>query len=482
MRSDGPLDIGSRLELMVDEYLIDHTRGDVGPQLHRPSPKDVVLVFDRPWEGNMSACYATVIQDGSSFRLYYQALAEHLGTGKLVRPHPLYIGCAESEDGLHWVRPELGLHEFEDSKKNNIVWQGDGAHGFAPFRDTNPQAAPEARYKAVGCANQTLLAFISPDGLRWSRRRDEPIITRGKFDSQNLAFWDGLRGEYRAYTRDFRDERRDIRTATSPDFVHWTDPVWLEYPASPDEQLYTNQIQPYYRAPHLFVGFPTRYVERPWSAAIEALPELEHRRIRAAVGERYGTAVTDGLFMTSRDGQTFKRWGEAFLRPGPQAEGNWAYGDNYQSWGLIETPSHISGAPRELSLYASENYWRGKGARLRRYTLRVDGFVSMNAALCGGEFITRPLRFDGDTLLLNLATSAAGSIRVEIQNGAGTPIPGFSLDQSVEAIGDALEYPVRWASGADLRPLTGQPVRLRFVMKDADLYALRFATRRTAGA
>ena len=95
--------------------------------------------------------------------------------------------------------------------------------------------------------------------------------------------------------------------------------------------------------------------------------------------------------------------------------------------------------------------------------------------LSGGEFVTRPLRFDGDALLLNLSTSAAGSIRVEIQDAAGTPVPGFGLNESVDAIGDAIEFPVRWKSGTDVGSLKGRPVRLRFVMKDADLYALRFA-------
>ena len=473
MDSTAPIHIGSRLELMVDDYLIERTAGSLELRLHRPSPEDVALVMDRPWEGNMSAGYVTVFKDGQTFRMYYNTWNADLRTGKLVGTHPPCIAYAESRDGIEWERRDLGLYDFQGSRENNIVWQGRGTHGFAPFKDSNPACAPEAQYKAVGCASEMLHAMVSPDGIHWSTMRDEPIITKGKFDSQNLVFWDSVRGEYRAYTRDFRDGRRDIRTATSPDFIRWSDPVWLEYPASPDEQLYTNQILPYFRAPHIFVGFPTRYVERPWSAAIEALPELEHRRMRAAVSERCGTAVTDGLFMTSRDGRTFKRWGEAFLRPGPQATGNWAYGDNYQNWGLIETESHIPGAPRELSLYASENYWRGSGSQLRRYTLRVDGFVSMNAALSGGEFITRPLRFDGDTLLLNLSTSAAGSVRVEIQDGSGTPVKGFSLDESVEAIGDALEFPVRWENGSDISTLSGQPVRLRFVMKDADLYAFR---------
>lgn len=475
MDSDRAVDIGSRLELMVDDYLIDRMDGDVTLRLHRPCPKEVSLVMARAWEGNMSGCYVTVFRDGDKYRMYYKASRWDLSTGQSIGADS--VAYVESKDGIHWVRPDLGLYDFEGSKKNNIVWEGRGAHGFAPFKDPNPACPPEAQYKAVGCANETLYAMISPDGIHWSPMRDEPIITTGKFDSQNLAFWDSVREEYRAYVRDFRNGRRDIRTAVSQDFVNWTDPVWLEYPGAPDEQLYTNQIIPYYRAPHIFVGFPTRYVERPWSESIEALPELEHRRTRSDLSERYGAALTDGLFMSSRDGKSFKRWGEAFLRPGPRATGNWAYGDNYQNWGLVETKSDVPGAPRELSIYASEGYWRGNGSQLRRHTLRIDGFVSVNAPLSGGQFITKPLRFKGNALVLNVSTSAAGSVLVEIQDASASPIQGFGLGDCVEIIGDTISHTVQWQNATDVSRLCGQPVRLRFVMKDADLYSFRFATR-----
>ena len=116
---------------------------------------------------------------------------------------------------------------------------------------------------------------------------DEPVITKGAFDSQNLAFWDTVRGEYREYHRDFR-EGRDIRTGTSPDFLNWSEPEWLDYSPSRVSELYTNQIIPYYRAPHIFLGFPTRYTDRGWTESTKALPELEYRRLRGYVSEREG--------------------------------------------------------------------------------------------------------------------------------------------------------------------------------------------------
>ena len=88
--------------------------------------------------------------------------------------------------------------------------------------------------------------------------------------------------------------------------------------------------------------------------------------------------------------------------------------------------------------------------------------------------MTKPCRFKGSKLFLNVSTSAAGSLRVEIQSAEGQPFENCSLDQCHEVIGDELERVVSWENGSDLESVAGKPVRLRFVLKDADLYAMRF--------
>ena len=481
------MDIGNRLELFVDDCLVERTRG-AERRLHHPTTREVVMVHDAPWEG--SGCgYHTVFRDGDLYRMYHHAWDLRVVDGRLTEPHEFLTGYAESTDGIHWQKPELGLFEFAGSRKNNIVWRGVGTHNFCPFKDTNPDCAPDAAYKAVGgVGTEGLNAFKSPDGIHWSRMSETPIITQGAFDSQNLAFWDTVRGQYRCYLRDFRRAStrasnltepsppglRDIRTCTSQDFLTWTEPVWLEYPGAPAEQLYTNQIKPYYRAPHIFIGLPARYVERGWSPSMEALPDAEHRRGRATAEERYGTALTDALLMCSRDGITFQRWREAFLRPGVERTGSWAYGDNYIAWHVVETRPHLPGAPNELSLYATENYWVGPASRLRRYTLRLDGFVSVYAPARGGELVTKPLVFEGSELVLNFSTSAAGSLRVEVQHESGQPLAGRTAADCDEVFGDEIERVVTWKGGGRLDDLADRPVRLRFVMQDADLYSLRF--------
>ena len=475
--------IGTRRELFVDECLVETMTG-CELRLHHPIPREVALVHDAPWEGNLS-CFHTVFKDGDLYRMYYRGTQLDCARGS--RKKHVDVTCyAESEDGIHWRKPELGFTEFKGSRKNNIIFQDDYfSHNFAPFLDPNPDCPADRRYKAFAGHKKDpgLFAFVSPDGIHWTKLPEGPVLTDGAFDSQNLAFWDPVRKEYRAYFRDFRRiggvRMRDIKTAVSKDFVNWSEPEWCTYPGAPDEQLYTNQTIPYPRAPHLFVAFPMRYVDHGgrysfWQDTHNHWPNIEQRKQRFASGgstsRRYGTAVTDALFMTSRDGRTFSRWREAFLRPRP---GSWAYCDSMFAWQLVETASDIPGI-QELSIYALEGGWTGASTTLRRYTLRLDGFVSVHAGGEEAEMVTKPLVFGGKALELNLATSAAGSVRVEIQAEDGAPAPGFALEDCPPIVGDSVDRIVSWEGGTDLSHLAGKPVRLRLALVDADLYAMRF--------
>jgi hypothetical protein len=125
-------------------------------------------------------------------------------------------------------------------------------------------------------------------------------------------------------------------------------------------------------------------------------------------------------------------------------------------------------------MYAIEGCWRGLSDRLRRYTIRIDGFVSLQASLSGGECVTRPFTFSGNKLVINFASSAAGSVRVELQDINGKPLDGFRLQDCPEIFGDDIHRVVSWKSN-DVSKLAGQPVRLRVVLKDADLYSFQFS-------
>lgn len=474
------INIGSRRELFVDLALADHVEGGAAIRLHAPVRREVALRYDQPWEGNASA-YATVFQDGEVYRMYYRGHRYLVDDQPLRQAQSEVVCYAESKDGIAWTRPSLGLYPWNGSKENNIIWMGSAeTHNFAPFKDSNPNCAPDERYKAIGGTTDSkgLWTFKSEDGIHWVRKSSGPVVSKGAFDSHNTCFWDGDQGRYIMYVRYFSEDAfkglRSIGVSYSTDFTTWSEPIGLDYPGSPPQQMYTNQIAPYYRAPQILLGFPTRYVARalnPHGAALDPV-ELRTRLIKA--DERCGTDLTDGVFMSSRDGHSFKRWDEAFLRPGPQKEGRWLYGDNYQAYGLWETPSDVPGAPNEISMLFNEHAWDDTTHQERRYTVRLDGFTSLNAPLSGGEFISKPLIFAGRQLSMNYATSAAGSLRVEIQDASGTPLPGFALDDSLEHYGDSVDQIVAWKSGSDVSALAGKPVRLRFVLADGDLYSFVF--------
>jgi hypothetical protein len=138
------------------------------------------------------------------------------------------------------------------------------------------------------------------------------------------------------------------------------------------------------------------------------------------------------------------------------------------AWGILQT------APDEMSIYFSQHYGF-ESQHLRRGVLRLDGIASAYAGYAGGELITRPVRFAGKRLILNYATAASGHVKVEIQDLSGKPMPGYTLGEGRELYGDAIAEAYTWKSNKDLSALADRPVRLRFVLKDADLYSYRFS-------
>lgn len=453
----GPVNVGTRWELFVDDWLIAD-RKDAAFRLCAPERREVVLTTDAPWEGASSA-YFSVVQDGNLVRLYYRGSD---GGSDLSEKQ---VTCVvESRDGVHFSRPKLGIIEAAGTKENNVVWKGIESHNFAPFRDMNPNCKPDERYKALAGLSHPgsnwqeeatpagLFAFASADGIRWRKLRKARVQTQGAFDSLNLAFWDPIQARYACYSRTFQNKIRAIQSARSSDFLRWSDAIPNQYSAGvPAEHFYTNATLPCPGAEHVLLAFPKRFV-----------PE------RKRVASHSDRGVSDAVFMSSRDGQHWDRtFLEAWVRPG-RDEKNWTDRNNMPAWGIAET------APGEWSMYISEHY-RWPDNRVRRLVLPRHRLASLNAGAKGGEFTTKPLMFAGDRLLLNYSTSAVGSIQVELRDEADRPLPGFALADATPLFGDELEAVVKWKATADVSSLAKKPVRLRFVLKDADLFALRFA-------
>jgi hypothetical protein len=245
---------------------------------------------------------------------------------------------------------------------------------------------------------------------------------------------------------------RDMRTSTSKDFVHWTEPQYLEYGSAPAEHWNHFSVIPYFRAPHIYIGFGERLTTT-----------------RDDFENHPASGISDEVFLSSRDGVNFDRsFMEAWIRPGLDVK-SWVHCGVSVCWGLLQT------GPEELSVYGIRNYYQpDRTSYLQRGTLRLDGFVSVNAPYAGGEFITKPLKFEGRELVINFSTSTVGTVRVELLDAEGSPIEGFTLDDCEEIYGDRIEHVVTWKGGSDVSCLAGKPVRMRFVMNDADLYSIRF--------
>jgi hypothetical protein len=450
---DGVRAIGSRWELFVDHWLIEKLTG-ASLRLQPPRDEGIALQLDRAWEG-LFCGYSTVIHDPPLYRLYYRGLptVEDAGT----------TCYAESRDGITWERPRLGLFEVKGTRENNVILTGAEpfAHNFCPMLDRRPGIDGSERFKALAGSNRTgLVPFVSADGIHWKKLRPEPVITEGAFDSQNVPFWSEQEQCCLCYFRVVVDGVRRISRTTSQDFLHWTPPVLMQYGDRPIEHLYTNQTHPYFRSPHLYVALAARFMP-----GRKVLTEGQASSIH--VHANYFGDCSDGVFLTTRGGDHYDRtFMEGFVRPGIGPE-NWVSRTNYPALNVVPTGAS------EMSFYVNQNYGQPT-AHLRRYSLRTDGFTSVNAPYSGGELVTRPLTFAGKELSVNFATSAAGGMQIEIQDLAGTPVPGYTLTDAVELIGNEIDHPARWKSGSDVSSLAGRPVRLRFVMKDADLFAIRF--------
>ncbi len=276
MQNNSIVEIGSRRELFVDDLMVAALTGGARRILHAPQPREIAMIHDRAWEGN-TCCYFTFFHDGSGVRAYYRGSQSNPRIGGGSDGHQ-FACMAESDDGIQWRKPALHTVSFQGSTLNNIVHDGAARHNFAPFKDTRPGCPEDQRYKALGGSRSGLIAYGSHDGIHWKPITKKPVIMDGFFDSQNLAFWDEAHGLYRAYYRDFKgctskdgpsgskgggeQGVREVKMATSPDFIKWTKGKWLDYSGAPSEELYTNpghalsgSTAPADRTPH---PLPTR--------------------------------------------------------------------------------------------------------------------------------------------------------------------------------------------------------------------------------
>ena len=445
------MDIQNRIEMFLDMELIESMEG-CSLRLNPPVRKEKVITFDKPWESPTSG-YVTIIPGGPGYMMYYR------GASRQVDGKSDEVTClAYSTDGVNFTRPDLGLFEYDGIRQNNIILKSvPECHNFTPFIDTNPRS--DIRYRAVGGheriddTHARLYGLYSEDGIRWKRISEEPILTDGMFDSQNVVFFDNSIGKYRCYYRYFdkQDKEdagpyegiRSIRSSVSTDMIQWEPGIDNSYDVPYKEEFYTNATTVCPGAEHIYMSFPKRFMAD---------------RKRDFYTDSPG--VSDAVFMTSRNGTYWNRtFREAWVRPGTDRK-NWVNRNNMPALGIIET------SPLEFSMYISENY-RNESNGIRRLSIRKHGFSSVHADFGEGIMITKPFIYSGTSLEINYSTSAAGSIIVEMLDADMNHVCSSDAiygDEIFEKV-DLGEYPGSYE---------GKPVRLGFRLKDADLYAIRF--------
>ena len=489
-----PINIGARRELFVDRTMID-TLDRTFLKMHEPIPMEKIIFADRPGEGGGNFGGTVFHLDGKHI-MHYRALdmKDPTDMGKDV--------VAISEDGINWVKPDL-----RTTVDNCPVVSGGG------FLDTRPGTPKSERIKGFWTATKSgeahtafndpggtkyLAGFsASEDGIHYHALDIKPDLETdlfNVFDGGCNMFWSEVENCYVFYFRyslvqckdpDKWVMRRSVARSTSADLVHWSKPVEMRYSDNP-EQFYTNNTFPYYRAPHIYIALAGRFMEKKrvltaaqakacgimTDAYFDQNPDnLNNEWLKDGSYTNYNDC-SDTVLLTSRAGscvydRTFK---EAFVRPGPEY-GNWATRTNYSFGNLYQHDDTT------MSFYVNRRYCQ-KDWHVQRMSIRIDGFASLTANWDGGTATTKPFVYDGNELEINYRTSAAGYIYVELLDEDGNLLPGFEAEACHMISGDEIKRKVSWDSDYypeySLSRYAGTPVRLRFIMKDADIFSFKF--------
>ncbi len=450
------MDIGSAKQLFVDTALIESSRGITLTMNPPRKTGDKCIVAERAWEGHRVCAYNTVLEDRGLLRMWYDAIDNDDGR---------WLCYATSADGVRWEKPSLGIVQYRGSKDNNIVFPPTRRthEPSCVFVDANPGCPPEARYKMVcsddGRAGFGTYVFQSADGLHWRPISDKPSFRAS--DTANVVFWDERIGRYVAYVRTTAPMRVVGRCEFDDLADFGKEQVVFGYDEDdpPDMDFYTNAAVKYPFGQNVYLLFPSAYFHYPE-------PPLSNYS---------NDGPLDIRFAVSRDGIHFTRPSRAAYIP-VGIKGSFDDSALYMAAGMIRRADEI------WQYYGGYNFTHGAydvaGDRftgcVSRVVQRLDGFVSADAAYSGGELTTARVVFAGTRLQLNVDAGVAGSAAAEILDSRGKPMPGFSLAEADPIKLNHIAATVTWQGKDDLSALTGKPVQLRFVMRDAKLYAFQF--------
>lgn len=469
--------------LLLDDALIARAEG-VRLTVNRAArfPGNPVLGIDQPWEKDALFGFPTIMYDDEEriFKAWYSVFFYDLGVPRRIGGALAY---ATSQDGIHWVKPQLGLVEHEGTTDNNLLFPVLQSFHCRVLKDPS-EVLPKRRYKMLFYfrTRETIWAGMftpinvaySGDGIHWHTpyRGTNPVIPAGT-DALGL-YWDARRRRYVALLRPEYNVPRIVCGSESDDFVHWTPRVPILAPDDRDpphsREFYGMVVTPY---AEYYLGLLDVYhtLHEGWTAWQPVTPDMPE-----------GLETTDIQLVHSRDGQEWRRtadrtpllpvgsadsWdaGMVHAAQAPLMVGDelWVY---YNGYGERHYDAHRPG-------YRLEPERSGLGLA----TLPRDRFVEVAAA---GEGVaeTRFLRVIPEEVTIN-AQAHGGTIQVEVTTPFGRAIAGLSREQCDPFRGDALDHKITWQGvsriGAIVPGLRGG-VCLRFYLQHALLFALSLVT------
>ncbi|HPO16402.1 MAG TPA: hypothetical protein PLI09_23400 [Candidatus Hydrogenedentes bacterium] len=428
-----PLPVGKEKQLFLDDIAVETMEG-LQRTFHTPTkrPENPILIPKEPWEKNGRFFVPfDVLPEGTEGKLRVWYGCYRKSENKLT-----FTCVADSPDGLKWERLNLGLFDFEGSRENNIVWQGRGVKPNFDPRDPDPSR----RYKGMTRVNGFTPLF-SPDGIYWTMA-DAPAIEQA-YDASTVH-WEPIGGKWIASCKIFKDGKRARGYAESRDYLNWSDTYPMLYADendAPQDELYAMRI---FRYEGLYLGLLKVY--------------------------HVATDRCDIQLAVSRNSQSWERpYRTAFLANSAEP-GSYDYGNLDEAGDPIRMGNALWFFYAGRSILHQQQSPDTNGS-LCATTLRLDGFVSLDArGQEGGVLTTKPLSLEGETLFIN-ANAADGRICVEIIDEHGAIVEPFSLDNSIAVKEDGIRLPLHWGGDARIGNLKGKAIRIRFHVLNGDLYA-----------
>jgi hypothetical protein len=353
------------------------------------------------------------------------------------------------------------------------------------------QIGAKTIYDALDLHTGGLYFYTSADGVHW--KWNPKMVFPFHPDTLNQIDFDSRLGKYVAYIRawphGFLFKKTYGRAVGRIEMENPLDPWPYEtgiapvkpwgpkYIATPGKEIPTVMTFPEFTREGVWTDLYNPCVSSyPWAEEVYlAFPSLN--RYLADSTNSNDSTLTIGMAV-SRDGVKWEwRSTKPYIASGNPGSGR--SGQLYQLVGMLKAGEKIFQYHTATDLRHNINWaqdysleqMRNVG-RIYRTVQRLDGFVSADFGP-GGELTTPVLKFSGRRLQLNLDASK-GEARVELQDATGQPLQGFDLGACKTLKSDSVRHGVTWKKKNNLEALKGQPVRLRFKMRDAKLYGFQF--------